>query len=176
MKTCPYCGKEYPDDAVVCAIDQTPLTPARSPLPNKTQDEEHLRLLSIFHYVVGGFACLFALFPIIHLILGLAMIFASDKFAGKGDPPPAFIGWFFVIFAAMFIILGLIFATFVMTTGRFLARRKHYMFCLVMGGVECLFMPFGTVLGVFTIIVLMREPVKQLFGVNPPVVPANMQK
>jgi len=29
-------------------------------------------------------------------------------------------------------------------------------------------MPFGTVLGVFTIIVLMQEPVKQLFGVNPP--------
>ncbi len=21
MKTCPYCGKEYPDDATVCAID-----------------------------------------------------------------------------------------------------------------------------------------------------------
>lgn len=24
MKRCPYCGKEYPDDATVCAIDQTP--------------------------------------------------------------------------------------------------------------------------------------------------------
>jgi hypothetical protein len=27
-----------------------------------TRDEEHLRLLSIFHYVVGGLAGLFALF------------------------------------------------------------------------------------------------------------------
>jgi len=36
-----------------------------------------------------------------------------------------------------------------------------------MAGIECLFMPFGTVLGVFTIMVLMRDPVKQLFGVNP---------
>ena len=35
-----------------------------------------------------------------------------------------------------------------------------------MAAVECVFMPFGTVLGVFTIIVLMREPVKQLFAVN----------
>jgi hypothetical protein len=25
MKTCPYCGKENPDDAKVCVVDQTPL-------------------------------------------------------------------------------------------------------------------------------------------------------
>jgi len=37
-------------------------------------------------------------------------------------------------------------------------------FCLVMAGAECLFMPFGTVLGVFTIILLLQEPVKQLFN------------
>jgi len=40
------------------------------------------------------------------------------------------------------------------------------MFCLVMGGVESIFMPFGTILGVFTISVLMRESVKQLFTAN----------
>lgn len=27
MKTCPYCGAEYPDGATRCAIDETPLTP-----------------------------------------------------------------------------------------------------------------------------------------------------
>ena len=128
-----------------------------------TQDEDQLRLLSIFHYVVGGLAGFFALFPIFHLIVGLFFIFAPNKFAGKGEPPPAFIGWFFVIFAAVFIALGWVFAAFVFTAGRFLARRKHYLFCLVMAAVECIFMPFGTVLGVFTIIVLMRESVKQRF-------------
>ncbi len=128
-----------------------------------TQDEDQLRLLSIFHYVVGGLAGFFALFPIFHLIVGLFFIFAPNKFADKGEPPPAFIGWFFVIFAAVFIALGWLFAAFVFTAGRFLARRKHYLFCLVMAGVDCIFMPFGTVLGVFTLIVLMRESVKQRF-------------
>jgi hypothetical protein len=129
-----------------------------------TQDEDQLRLLSIFHYVVAGLAGLFALFPIFHLVLGLFFILAPNKFAGKGEPPSAFIGWFFVIFAAVFITLGWVFAAFVFTAGRFLAKRKHYLFCLVMGGVECIFMPFGTVLGVFTLIVLMRESVKQRFA------------
>jgi hypothetical protein len=31
MKKCAYCGKEYPDDATICAIDQTPLTPDGQP-------------------------------------------------------------------------------------------------------------------------------------------------
>jgi hypothetical protein len=131
-----------------------------------TQDEDQLKLLSIFHYVVGGLAGLFALLPILHLVIGLIFVFAPGEFQGKGGPPPALVGWMFVLFAAFFIVLGLSFAGLILATGRFLARRQHHLFCLVMGGVECLFMPFGTVLGVFTIIVLMRESVKQMFDAN----------
>jgi hypothetical protein len=38
------------------------------------KDLEHLRLLSIFHYVVGGILALFACFPIIHLIMGIMFL------------------------------------------------------------------------------------------------------
>ena len=34
------------------------------------QDSEHLKLLSIFHYVVGGMAALFACIPFIHFFMG----------------------------------------------------------------------------------------------------------
>ena len=137
-----------------------------------TQDEEQLKLLSVFHYVIGGLAGLFALFPIFHLIFGLMMILAPHQFGGSREPPLLLMGWFFVIFATAFIILGWVFAGVVITAGRFLAKQKHHSFCLVVAGVECIFMPFGTVLGVFTIIVLMRESVKQRFGVNHPPPPA----
>ena len=130
-------------------------------------DREHLKLLSIFHYVVAGFAGLFALFPIFHLIIGFVLIFASDKFGGNGSPPPPeFVGWILVIFAIVFISLGWAMAILILMTGRFLARRKHYQFCLVMACIECLFMPFGTILGVFTILVLVRPSVKPLFEAN----------
>jgi len=36
-----------------------------------------------------------------------------------------------------------------------------------MACIECLFIPFGTILGVFTIVVLSREPVKALFVATP---------
>lgn len=130
------------------------------------QDEEHLRLLSVFHYVVGGLAGLFALFPVIHLVIGLVFVFTPEKFQGGEGPPAAVFGWIFVIVAGGIIVMGLAFAACVLSAGRFLAKRKHYMFCLVMGGVECLFMPLGTVLGVFTLIVLMRDSVKQTFAAN----------
>jgi len=41
--------------------------------------------------------------------------------------------------------------------------HTRYWFAFVMACIECLFIPFGTILGVFTIIVLSRESVKTLF-------------
>ncbi len=127
-------------------------------------DLAHLRLLSIFHYVVAGVVALFSLFPVIHLVMGILMVtghFPDDK---RSDPAPEFIGWFFIAIACAIIFAGLSFAFCVLLAGRFLARRRHYFFCLVVAAVACMFMPFGTVLGVFTIVVLLRPSVKELFG------------
>lgn len=128
------------------------------------QDEEHLRLLTIFHYVCAGLAALFACLPIIHLVVGLVMLFAPHVFGPSKAQPPQFLGLFFVGFATAFIVLGWTFAALLAWAGRCLGRRTHYTFCFVMACVACLFQPFGVVLGVFTIIVLLRPSVKALFG------------
>lgn len=140
------------------------------------KDVEHLRLLSIFHYVVSGMAALFACFPCIHLMFGIAIVRGALN-AGPGhEPPPAFLGWFIIGLASAFIVLGWSFAIAVFLAGRFLTQRTHYLYCLVVAGLECLFMPFGTVLAVFTIAVLIQPSVKLLFqGLYPDVeVPAGV--
>jgi hypothetical protein len=130
------------------------------------QDDEHLKVLSILHYVGGAMTAVFACIPIIHLVIGLVMILSPETFDGKGSPPPAFIGWMFVIMGGLFVAFGWIMAACMIINGWFLSRRRHHLFCLVMAGIECLQVPMGTALGVFTIIVLMRDSVKQSFGVG----------
>ena len=125
------------------------------------QDSEHLKLLSIFHFVVAGMAALFACIPFIHFFIGLAMVTGTLPDTGPEVQP---IGIFLIVFAGLFILAGWTLAVLIAYAGRSLQTRRRYTYCLVMAGVECIFMPFGTVLGVFTIIVLMRDSVKELFG------------
>jgi hypothetical protein len=129
------------------------------------EDQEHLRLLSVFHYVVAGLMGLFSLIPVLHLVIGIAMITGAIGDSG-GDPGATLFGWFFALFAGTFILMGLSTAACVALTGRFLAQRRHYTFCFVMECVGCMFVPFGTVLGVLGLIVLLRPSVKELFGVT----------
>lgn len=124
------------------------------------QDEEHLRLLSIFHYIVGGVAALFACFPFIHLVVGILVVNGA---LGNEGPPPIF-GWLMIGIATIMIILGGTLAAAILVAARLLSQRTNYTYCLAVAAVECIFMPVGTVLGVFTIIVLNRSSVRALFN------------
>jgi len=129
-----------------------------------SKDEEHLNLLALFHYVVGGIGAVFACFPLIHVGLGVAMLFDSKMLAGaNGSPPPAFAGIFFILLGGFLVLLGWAMAVCTVVSGRFLGKRKRRMFSFVIAAILCAFMPFGTVLGVFTIIVLSRDSVKSLY-------------
>ena len=133
------------------------------------EDLQHLKILSIFHYVVAGVAGLFACFPIIHLSVGLSMVFGSlfsNEMNSNEVFPMTLFGMMFTVIPAAMILLGWAFAACVAAAGYFLSKYQRYMFCLVVAGVSCIFTPFGTVLGIFTILVLMRPSVKELFEKN----------
>jgi hypothetical protein len=128
------------------------------------EDIRHLDLLSMFHYIVGGITALFSCLPIIHVIVGLSMVSGKLFEESNGSAPPAFIGWIFVIIGTVFIVLGLSIAVCMIVAGKKLKKRKNRVFCMVVAGIECMFMPFGTVLGVFTLIALNKESIQEIFA------------
>jgi hypothetical protein len=128
-----------------------------------SRDAEHLQLLSIFHHVVALVAGLFSLLPSLHLAFGVAMISGE---LGDGEPMFPVVGWFVAALAGGLMLAGLAFAVCLVIAGRSLMQRRRYTFCLVIAGLSCMAAPFGTVLGVFTILVLVRPSVRELFGVG----------
>lgn len=135
----------------------------------KNQDDQYLNTIAIFHYVVAGIAALFACFPIFHLTIGIGMMTGSF-FGGEIPPEDAWIfpifGLAFTIIPGAIILAGWAYAVCMALAGYFLNQRRRYMFCMVMAGISCAFAPFGTVLGVFTILLLTRPSVREQFEAN----------
>jgi len=130
------------------------------------EDLHYLKLLSVFHYIVGGLGAFFAFIPLIYVVIGMLAVWIPGPLDSEGEAVPVFIGWILIILGTGLVILGLAFSVCIIIAGRYLARQSHYMFCMVMAAIECMLMPFGTVLGVFTIVVLVRPSVKEIFEEN----------
>ena len=135
---------------------QPPNSPQQS-LYNR--DEEHIKLLSVFHYVFAGFAVCGLLFVILHASI-MGSVFMNDElWKNEPSPPPE---GFFNIFIWIYLLCGV----FIVATGlanflsaRWMRRYKNRTLSLIVAGINCLSFPLGPTLGIFTIIVLMRATV-----------------
>jgi hypothetical protein len=127
------------------------------------QDREYLRLLTIFYYIWAGFQSLGGLIGL--AFMGVGAFFAtSPQIAHANNPPPP---WFGAIFAGMGALVFVTvegMAALSFFTGRFLSKRQHHTFCVVISALNCMSLPLGTALGVFSILVLQRPSVKALFA------------
>lgn len=127
-------------------------------------DQEHLRLLPVSYWVLAGLDIFVGLYGLIYVAMGV--LFASIPFlsgSSASDAPPAFFGWFFVAIGVAFMLGFGISAALKILAGLWIKRRTHRIACLVFAGITCLSVPFGTLVGVFTFIVLLRPSVAALF-------------
>jgi hypothetical protein len=140
-------------------------------------DDEHLRLLALGYQIEGGVSACFSLFGLLYVVMGVGMTFAFAKLPPAtnqaGQPPPEFVGWLFAgigffIFSALLVMALLKFRV-----AWCLKRRRSRTFCLVVGGISCLGIPYGLILGVFTFLVLNRNSVMHLFNSDRPQIPGH---
>jgi hypothetical protein len=67
------------------------------------------------------------------------------------------IGLFIILLSAVWVVLDLL-------AGRYLAEARNRGFCMVVAALNCLSVPLGTALGVFTFVVLARPSVEARFA------------
>jgi hypothetical protein len=124
-------------------------------------DKEHLRLLAIFHYVLGGLTALVSSFFLIHLFMGIMMLITGTAASETGAQAG---GAIFTAVGAALVGSGWLFGGLTIYTGRCLQTYKHRTFAIVMSVLNCILnLPWGLIMGICTIRVLMRTEVRNKF-------------
>ena len=134
--------------------------------PEETQavrDQEHLRLLALFHYISGAVTVAFS------LLYGLWALFASVMFASipqqaRGNINDPFAEQFMpvMIFGmfGIFCVIGVIYGIVEIVAGRFISQRRLRIFTIIASLPRLIFIPYGTILTIFTLLVLDRASVR----------------
>jgi hypothetical protein len=141
-------------------------------------DLSHLKTLAICHYVWGALTILLSSIFIVHIVMGVVLLKNPGAFnpprpattapmTQQPQMPPAF-GWIFVGAGSCAMLLGWSAGILTIISGRCLARRRARLFSLIMAGVNCLSVPIGTTLGVFTFVLLLRPSVQALYDQSRP--------
>jgi hypothetical protein len=132
------------------------------------RDAEHLTLLSVAYYVVSALTLAWALVPLFHVGFGTWVVRRPETFGLPATGQTRLVGGLLIAIAATWLVLALALSVTLLLLARSLARRRRYVFCLVAAGVTAaLCVPLGTILGILTIVVLLRPSVKDAFG-RPP--------
>jgi len=130
--------------------------------PPRNDDAQQLSALSICTFVYAGLVTLMSLFGAVYVVMGIAMATAMPP-GPAGGPPPAAIGGVFAVFGGIFMLVGFAIAIALVLSGLALRKRQRRNLTFVVACIICINVPFGTLLGVFTLIVLSRASVKALY-------------
>jgi hypothetical protein len=128
------------------------------------RDEEHLKILSLVYKIWGYVSGACALFMGAYFTLFGVLFAVLPKNATGHDAPPAVFGAIFGIVGGAIILLGAAYTVCVFLTSKYLMKHTNLNFCFAVACVTLLSMPAGTILGVFTLIVLSRDSVKPMFS------------
>ncbi len=128
------------------------------------KDSEHLKILSICWYVVAGLqalgGCIGLGYIAFGILMGLGIASSNDRdAAAAGLGVGGFVTCIGLVMLA--IAWGIAFLNY--KVGRSLVARRNRTLCFIMAIIACLGVPLGTILGVFTLIVLSRPSVQSSF-------------
>lgn len=128
----------------------------------------NLNTLAILQYIWAGLTFFgVAIVYVFYFVIG--RVFSSEIISTASPEDEAVLG----VVGGVVAIIGIVLIFFLLLStvlkvlcGIFMQKKKNRIFCIVIASIECLNIPFGTVLGVFTIIELEKLEAKQMFDEN----------
>ena len=127
-------------------------------------DEEHLKLLSLFYYIKGALTVGFSFLGILYFLLMSSlfrMINRLESQSGQYAQEIPFEFFSYIMFLIwLLIILFLAFGVLQIISGYYIRKKRHRIFSFVMGIIQLIEIPYGTILGIMTILVLSRSSVE----------------
>lgn len=122
------------------------------------RDKRHLQILSKLQ-IIYGILNVFVSFYFYKVTSEMVRDYQKVLEESKPEVEVGLLlGFGFVLF-----LIGVVVLFCIILTGQSLARYENYHYCLIVAVLECLIFPLGTILGIYTILVLRRKSVKELF-------------
>lgn len=125
-------------------------------------DEDNLRLLRIGYFISAGVTLFASMIVLVYTFFFYFVFTQIAKTPGTADFPSN-LGHLFGALGLVFTLLLIGVAVLKFVTGQQLKKRRSRIFCMVIAGITCISIPFGTLLGVCTFIVLLRPTVERSF-------------
>jgi len=126
-------------------------------------DNEHLRLLSVGYKISAGVAFFTSLFGLMYMLMGIMFSVFPNTPSQHQQPP---VDWIFGITGFAFFAISIIFAILNLMAAKRLEQRRAKTFCTIIAALNCVGIPYHTVLGIFTLMVLTRRSVETTFDAN----------
>ncbi len=127
--------------------------------------KHHLSTLSVLHYVygvlelIGGMAVL--------ILIGMGWFLNSDWLAEQaGEPIPSFLGVFLQVVGWVLFVILCTKGALNIWSGWSISRGRNRTLSMVTAALNCLNIPFGLALGIFTFIVLSDRAVREVYGLS----------
>jgi len=149
---------------------------------------DRLRLLSLAYYISGAIGAAMVSFLLIHFIvlIGISFIPASQwdqspskptisqqgspspsaqasAIPNKNEAPPPIVFRLIAAAIGFIIVCGWILGALTAYAGYCIKKRKHKLLVLIMAAINCIWIPYGTILGIATILLFQWSEVKAEF-------------
>jgi hypothetical protein len=126
-------------------------------------DAEHLRLLRIGFFISAATNIIWVFFPLIYVGMGAFMLFGAFDDGKSSGAPPKSIGLVFICIGMAISLVMAAFSTLKLLTAQAIGKRKWKGLIFTTAVISCLGVPWGTALGVLTLLVMTRPSVASQF-------------